>query len=60
MFVFFWHISRQAVVGTLQYFGYMGVNDVSLRLKETEKEEFGVELFSKEYVKIKDPGTPMN
>ena len=31
------------------------MNDVSLPSKEMEKEEFGVELFSKEYVKIKDP-----
>ena len=31
------------------------MNDVSLLSKEMEKEEFGMELFSKEYVKIKDP-----
>ena len=36
------------------------MNDVSLPLKEMEKEEFGMELFSKEYVKIKDPRTLMN
>ena len=29
-------------------------------LKEMEKEEFKVELFSKKYVKIKDPRTIMN
>ena len=55
MFVFFWHISRQAVNATLKYSGYKTVNDVSLPSKEMEKEEFGMELFSKEYVKIKDP-----
>ena len=38
----------------------MAVNDVSLPLKEMEKEEFKVELFSKKYVKIKDPRTLMN
>ena len=53
MFVFFWHISRQAVVATLKYLGYKTVNDVPLPSKEMEK-EFGMELFSKEYVKIKD------
>ena len=31
------------------------MNDVSLPSKEMEKEEFVMELFSKEYVKIKDP-----
>ena len=45
----------RAVVATLKYFGYKTVNDVSLPSKEMEKEEFGMELFSKEYVKIKDP-----
>ena len=30
------------------------MNDVSLSLKEKEKEEFGMELFLKECVKIKD------
>ena len=55
MFVFFQHISRQAVVATLKYFGHKTVNDVSLPSKKMEKEEFGMELFSKEYVKIKDP-----
>ena len=45
----------RAVVATLKYFGYKTVNDVSLPSKEMEKEEFGIELFSKEYVKIKDP-----
>ena len=49
-------MSRQAVVATLKYFGYKTVKDcVSLPSKEMEKEEFGMELFSKEYVKIKDP-----
>ena len=52
---FFWHISRQTVVATLIYFGYKTVNDVSLPSKEMEKEEFGMELISKEYVKMKDP-----
>ena len=37
------------------YFGYKTVNDVSLPSKKMEKEEFGMELFSKEYIKIKDP-----
>ena len=55
MFVFSQHISRQAVVATLKYFGYKTVNDVSLPSKKMEKEEFGMELFSKEYIKIKDP-----
>ena len=45
----------RAVVATLKYFVYKTVNDVSLPSKEMEKEEFGMELFSKEYVKIKDP-----
>ena len=45
----------RAVVATLKYFGYKTVNNVSLPSKEMEKEEFGMELFSKEYVKIKDP-----
>ena len=45
----------RAVVATLKYFGCKTVNDVSLPSKEMEKEEFGMELFSKEYVKIKDP-----
>ena len=52
---FFLAISRQAVVATLAYFGYKTVNDVSLPSKKMEKEKFGMELFSKEYVKIKDP-----
>ena len=54
MFVFFQHTSKQAVVATLKYFGYKTVNDVPLPLKKMEKEEFGMELLSKEYVKIKD------
>ena len=45
----------RAVVATLKCFGYKTVNDVSLPSKEMEKEEFGMELFSKEYVKMKDP-----
>ena len=45
----------RAVVATLKYFGYKTVIDVSLPSKEMEKEEFGMELFSKEHVKIKDP-----
>ena len=45
----------RAVVATLEYFGYKTVNDVSLPSKEMEKEKFGIELFSKEHVKIKDP-----
>ena len=46
----------RAVVANLKYFGYKTVTDVLLPLKEMEKkEEFGMELFSKEYVKIKDP-----
>ena len=45
----------RAVVATLKYFGYKTENDVSLPSKEMEKEEFGMELLSKEYVKIKDP-----
>ena len=56
MFLFFSSIFQdRAVVATLKYFGYKIVNDVSLPSKEMEKEEFGMELFSKEYVKIKDP-----
>ena len=42
------------VVETLKYFGYKTVNDVSLPSKKMEIEEFGMELFSKEYGKIKD------
>ena len=46
----------RAVVANLKYFGYKAVTDVLLPLKEMKKkEEFGMELFSKEYVKIKDP-----
>ena len=45
----------RAVVANLKYFGYKTVTDVLLPLKEMKKEEFGMELFSKEYVKIKDP-----
>ena len=53
---FFLAYSRQAVVANLKYFGYKTVTDVLLPLKEMKKkEEFGMELFSKEYVKIKDP-----
>ena len=52
---FFLHTSRQAVVAILKYFGYKAVNHVSLLVKEMEKEEFRMELLSKEYVKIKDP-----
>ena len=52
---FFQHTSRQVVVATLKYFGYKTVNDVPLPLKKIEKEEFGMELLSKEYVLIKDP-----
>ena len=48
MLFFFWHISRQAVVAKLKYFGYKAVTDVLLALKEMKKEEFGMELFSKE------------
>ena len=55
MFVFSSIFQDRAVVTTLKYFGYKTVNDVSLPSKEMEKEEFGMELFSKEYVKIKDP-----
>ena len=53
--LFFQHTSRQAVVATLKYFGYKTVNDVPLPLKEMKKEEAGMELLLKEYVKIKDP-----
>ena len=42
---FFHHISRQADVATLKYFGYKTVNEVPLPLKEMEKEEIGMELF---------------
>ena len=45
----------QGIFAILKYFGYKTVNDVSLPSKEMEKEEFGMELFSKEYIKIKDP-----
>ena len=45
----------RAVVANLKYFGYKTVTDVLLPLKEMKKEEFGMELLSKEYVKIKDP-----
>ena len=55
MFVFFQHTSRPAVIATLEYFGYKTVNDVPLPVKKMEKEEFGMELLSKEYIKIKDP-----
>ena len=55
MFVLFQHTARQAVVATLKYFGDKTVNDVPLPLKKMEKEEFGMELLLKEYVKIKDP-----
>ena len=55
MFVFSSIFQDRAVVATLKYFGYKTVNDVSLPSKEMEKEEFGMELFSKEYVKIKGP-----
>ena len=56
MFVFsFQHTSRQTVFATLKYFAYKAVNDVPLPLKEIEKEKFGMELLSKEYVYIKDP-----
>ena len=54
MSVFFQNSSRQAVVATLKYFGYKTVNDVPLPLKKMEKEEFGMELLSIEYNKIKD------
>ena len=54
MFVFSSIFQDRAVVATLKYFGYKTVNDVSLPSKVMEKEEFGMELFSKEYVKIKD------
>ena len=55
MFVFSSIFQDRAVVATLKYFGHKTVNNVSLPSKEMEKEEFGMELFSKEYVKIKDP-----
>ena len=55
MFVFSSIFQDRAVVATLKYFGYRTVNYVSLPSKEMEKEEFGMELFSKEYVKIKNP-----
>ena len=45
----------RAVVPTLKYFGYKTVNGVSLPSKEMEREEFDMELFSNEFVKIKDP-----
>ena len=48
-------LQERAVVATLKYFGYKTVNDVSLPSKQMVKEEFGMELFSEEYVKIKDP-----
>ena len=52
MFVFSSIFQDRAGVATLKYFGY---KTVTLPSKEMEKEEFGMELFSKEYVKIKDP-----
>ena len=39
----------------LLYFGYKAVNDGPIPLKKMDKEEFGMELLSKEYVKIKNP-----
>ena len=46
----------KAVVANLKYFGYKTVTNVLLPLKEIKKKkEFGMELFLKEYVKIKDP-----
>ena len=57
MFLFFFCsiFQDRAVVANLKYFGYKTVTDILLPLKEMKKEEFGMELFSKEYVKIKDP-----
>ena len=52
MFVFFLAYFK---TGSCCNFGYKTVNDVSLPSKKMEKEKFGMELFSKEYVKIKDP-----
>ena len=54
VYVFFFSSIFQdgAVVANLKYFGYKRVTDVLLPLKEMKKEEFGMELFSKEYVKI--------
>ena len=48
MFVFSSIFQDRAVAATLKYFGYKTVNDVSLPSKEMEKEEFGMELFSKD------------
>ena len=57
MFLFFFCsiFQDRAVVANLKYFGYKTVTDILLPLKEMKKEEFGMELFSKEYIKIKDP-----
>ena len=57
MFVFFSSIFQdRAVVANLKYFGYKTVTDVLLPLKEMKKRRiWDMELFSKEYVKIKDP-----
>ena len=45
----------RAAVANLKYFGYKTVTDVLLPLKEMKKRRIWDELFSKEYVKIKDP-----
>ena len=57
MFVcFFQHISRQGSCCKLEIFWIQDSNRCIITIKRNEKkEEFGMELFSKEYVKIKDP-----
>ena len=52
---FFSSIFKTGSFCNLEILWIQDSNDVSLPSKKMEKEEFGMELFSKEYVKIKDP-----
>ena len=55
MFVFCSIFQDRAVVKTLKYFGYKKVNDDIITIKGNGKRRIGMELYSIEYVKIKDP-----
>ena len=55
MFVFFSGIFKTCSCCNLEILWIQDSKRCIITIKENGKEEFGMELFSKEYVKIKDP-----
>ena len=55
MFVFFLAYFKTGSCCNLEILWIQDSKRCIITIKKMEKEEFGMELFSKEYIKIKDP-----